>query len=62
MNTHPFSVFKRNDRPFFLISFKDENGKYLAPVSTKKKTEDEAMQVAFSGCGTAYRKKNLKCG
>jgi len=47
MNTYPFSVFKRNDRPFFLVSFKDKNGKYLAPVSTKKKTEDEALQVAF---------------
>jgi len=39
MNTYPFSIFKRNDRPFFLVSFKDEAGNYLPPVSTKKKTE-----------------------
>jgi hypothetical protein len=47
MNAYPFSVFKRTDRPSFLVSFKDETGKFLPPVSTKKKTEDEAMQVAF---------------
>jgi hypothetical protein len=47
MNNYPFSVFKRADRPCFLVSFKDEAGKYLPPLSTKKKTEDEAMQIAF---------------
>ena len=44
---YPFSVSKRNDRPYFLVSFKDDAGKYLPPVSTKKKTEDEAMDIAF---------------
>ena len=47
MNTYPFSVFKRADRPCFLVSFKDDDGKYLPPVSTKKKTHDEALKVAF---------------
>ena len=47
MNAYPFSVFKRNDRPSFLVSFKDDTGKFLPPLSTKKKTEEEAMQVAF---------------
>jgi len=47
MNAYPFSVFKRADRPCFLVSFKDEAGNYLPPVSTKKKTENEAMEVAF---------------
>jgi len=47
MNAYPFSVFKRTDRPYFLVSFKDETGKYLPPVSTKKKSEAEAMEVAF---------------
>jgi integrase len=47
MNTYPFSVFKRTDRPCFLVSFKDDAGKYLPPLSTKKKTEEEAKQVAF---------------
>jgi len=47
MSTYPFSIFKRADRPCFLVSFKDDAGKYLPPLSTKKKTEDEAIQVAF---------------
>ena len=47
MNAYPFSVFKRADRPSFLVSFKDDDGNYLPPLSTKKKTEAEALQVAF---------------
>ena len=44
---YPFSIFKRADRVCYSVSFKDKNGKYLPPVSTGKKTEDEATQVAF---------------
>jgi integrase len=47
MNAYPFSIFKRADRSCFSVAFKDANGKYLRPVSTGKKTEDEAVQVAF---------------
>jgi hypothetical protein len=47
MNAYPFSIFKRADRPCYLVSFKDDNGKYLPPFSTKKKTEAEALKVAF---------------
>lgn len=47
MNAYPFSVFKRSDRPYYLVSFKDDSGNFLPPVSTKKKTEAEAMEVAF---------------
>jgi len=47
MNTYPFSVFKRANRPSFLVSFKDADGKYLPPLSTKKKSYDEALKVAF---------------
>ena len=47
MNAHPFSLIKRKDRPFYLVAFKDENGKFLSPVSTKQSTEKEAMQVAW---------------
>ena len=47
MNTYPFSVYKRTDRPYFLVSFKNADGKFLPGISTKKKTEDEAMAVAF---------------
>jgi integrase len=47
MNAYPFSIFKRADRACYSVSFKDKNGKYLAPVSTGKKTEEEAIQAAF---------------
>ena len=47
MDAYPFCVFKRADRPCFLVKFKDEAGNYLPPISTKKNTRDEAMQVAF---------------
>ena len=47
MNAYPFSLFKRADRSCYSVSFKDANGKYLRPVSTGKRTEDEALQIAF---------------
>jgi hypothetical protein len=47
MDAYPFCVFERNDRPCFLVKFKDEAGNYLPPVSTKKKTKEEALRVAF---------------
>ncbi len=47
MSAYPFSVFKRADRPNYLVSFKDDNGTYLPPVSTKKRTEKEAIDIAF---------------
>ena len=47
MNAYPFSLFKRADRSCFSVAFNDENGKQLRPVSTGKKTEPEALQVAF---------------
>jgi integrase len=47
MNAYPFSVFKRANRSCYSVSFKDSNGKFLSPISTKKRTEAEALQVAF---------------
>jgi hypothetical protein len=48
MDAYPFCVFKRADRPCFLVKFKDEAGNNLPPVSTKKNSRKEAMQVAFN--------------
>ena len=48
MNAYPFSIFKRADRSCYSVAFKDQNGKYLRPVSTGKKTEAEALQAAFA--------------
>ena len=48
MNDLPFCVFKRSNRPYYFVLFKDDTGMYInKPVSTKKKTEKEARQVAF---------------
>jgi integrase len=58
MNTYPFTVFKRSNRPYYFVSYKDANGQFLSPISTKKKTEDEAMQVAFAWLRDGVPKKN----
>ncbi|AEF80867.1 tyrosine-type recombinase/integrase [Leadbettera azotonutricia] len=47
MNNYPFSIFKRANRPCYSVAFKDETGKFMPPVSTKKATEAEAFKVAF---------------
>jgi hypothetical protein len=47
VNKYPFSIFKRASRLCYLVAFKDESGKFLPPVSTKKTTEAEAFRVAF---------------
>ena len=47
MSAYPFSVFKRSNRNYYQVSFKNADGKYLPPLSTKKKTEDEAREIAF---------------
>ena len=62
MDAYPFCVFKRTDRPCFLVKFKDEAGNYLPPVSTKKNTRDEAMQVAFKWLrnGIPQKKETLR--
>jgi integrase len=44
----PFSVFKRTDRRFYLVKFRNnQTGGYFPPLNTKKETEAEAIQVAF---------------
>ena len=44
----PFSVFKKNDRRFFSVSFKNEQtGEYLPPISTRKESKSDAIQTAF---------------
>ena len=58
MNAYPFSIFKRADRSCFSVSFKDANGKYLPPVSTGKKNEDEAIQAAFAMLRDGIPQKN----
>jgi hypothetical protein len=49
MKSLPFSVFKRADRPCYLVAFKNETtGEYLPAISTKQKTKSEAVKTAFA--------------
>jgi integrase len=44
----PFSVFKRADRPCYLVAFKNEKtNRYLSPISTRQTSEPAAIQTAF---------------
>jgi integrase len=48
MNQLPFTVFKKGQRRFYYVRFKDEQtGKHLSSISTKKETKTEAIQTAF---------------
>lgn len=49
MKSLPFSVFKRADRPCYMVSFKNEaTGEYLPAISTRQKVETEAIKTAFA--------------
>jgi hypothetical protein len=44
----PFSVFKRANRPSYLVAFKNElTGTYLPPISTRQTDEAAAIKVAY---------------
>jgi integrase len=62
MSAYPFSVFKRADRPCFLVSFKDADGKYLPPISTRKKSKADAEKIAFQWLrdGIPEKKANVR--
>jgi hypothetical protein len=62
VNKHPFSIFKRADRTCFPVAFKSQSGKYLKPLSTGKKTEDEAFQVAFQWLRDGVPQRQEKTG
>jgi hypothetical protein len=43
----PFSVFRRADRPAYLVAFKNEvTGRYLPAVSTRKEKYADAVKQA----------------
>jgi integrase len=49
MKSLPFSVFKRANRPCYSVSFKnEETGEYYPAISTRQKTEAEAVKTAFA--------------
>ncbi len=63
MDTCPFCVFKRSNRPYYFVLFKDDSGNYLSkPVSTKKKSKIEAEKVALQWLreGIPQKEKTVK--
>jgi len=55
----PFSVFLRGSRPYYYVSFKnEETGKYLPAISTKKTTEAAAIKQAWVWFREGIPKKN----
>ncbi len=49
MDTCPFCVFKRSNRPYYYVLFKDDKGNYVnKPISTKKAIKKEAERVALT--------------
>jgi integrase len=47
LDSLPYSIFKRADRPYYLVSFKNEiTGKYLPAISTKQVTKSAAIKTA----------------
>ena len=48
MKQLPFTIFKKGNRWYFYVRFRNQRtGEYLPVVSTKKETKADAMQTAF---------------
>jgi integrase len=46
LDSLPYSIFKRSDRPYYLVSFKNEiTGEYLPAISTKQVTKSAATKT-----------------
>ena len=46
LDSLPYSIFKRADRPFYMVSFKNEiTGEYLPAISTKQATKTGAIKT-----------------
>jgi len=44
----PFSVFKRANRPCYVVAFKNERTRtYLPPISTRQTDEAATIKVAY---------------
>jgi integrase len=55
----PFSVFKRANRPCYLVAFKNEKtGTYLPPISTRQTDEAAAIKTAYEWYRQGVPKKD----
>jgi len=63
MKRLPFTVFKRTDRLYYLVKFKNEaTGEYYPAISTKQETEAAAIKTAFAWLrdGIPQKKEAIK--
>jgi hypothetical protein len=58
VNKYSFSIFKKASRPCYLVAFKDESGKFLPPVSTKKPRKPKSSRSLSNG----FKTESLKSG
>jgi len=57
----PFSVFKRANRPCYSVKFKNEaTGEYHPAISTRQKTEAEAIKIAFAWLRDGIPQKRVR--
>ncbi len=55
----PFSVFKRANRPSYLVAFKNEKtGNYLPPISTRQTDRTAAIKTAYDWYKNGVPQKN----
>ena len=54
----PYSIFKRSNRPYYFVSFKNEiTGKYLPAISTKQATKTAALKTVLEWLRTGIPQK-----
>ena len=59
----PFSVFKRSDRNYYSVAFKnEETGRFLSAISTKMSNEKDAYKAAWQWYkeGVPHKRGNLR--
>jgi len=57
----PFSIFKRKDKPYFYVQFKNERtGGYLSAISTRQTSEAEAIKTAWEWYNKGIPQKDGK--
>jgi integrase len=55
----PYSIFKRADRPYYMVSFKDEiSGEYLPAISTRKTAKSAAVRTAIEWLRNGIPQRN----
>jgi len=54
----PFSVFKRTNKKYYYVKFKDSNGNYSSPITTKQIDRQDAINIAWEWFHKGIPKKD----